>query len=114
MARINALNIIRKGKSYTGHLFKKWFGIKPSDAPEPWNTVLTNMTSAMESVHFTIALYGSECEESIYAYTYYGSDIIYVCDAYFSAKDTGYDSKKSVVVHELSHAVGNTKDWFYG
>ena len=114
----NAYNIIKEAdatkESTSKSLYVYWFGLSPSDVPEPWDAVLSDMQEAMESATFTLEIYGSFCEEGVYAYTYHGGDTIYMCDAYISAKDTGYDSKMGITVHELSHAVGKTEDWIYG
>ena len=114
LAWTNAYNIIKEATSYTGSIFNYWFGMNPSQVPAPWDDVLSSMCTAMQTSTFIIQLHDPNCPEGIYAYTYFGSDTLYMCDAYFSAADTGYDSKMGVVVHELSHAVAYTEDWVYG
>ena len=114
LAWTNAYNIIKEATSYTGTIFSFWFGMNPSEVPSPWDDVLSDTWAAMQTSTFTIQLHDPDCPEGIYAYTYHESDTLYMCDAFFSAEDTGYDSKMGVVVHELSHAVGCTEDWVYG
>jgi peptidyl-Lys metalloendopeptidase len=57
------------------------------------------------------------CSDSYYAYVYPASPYkIYVCNAFWSAPNTGTDSKAGTLVHEMSHfnAVAATDDHAYG
>jgi len=48
------------------------------------------MKSAMEEHKFTIELHGLKCKADTFAYSYHGSDTVYMRDAYFNASNTGY------------------------
>ena len=58
------------------------------------------------------------CTESgTYAYVYPDSPYqVYLCGAFWSAPNTGTDSRAGTIIHELSHftVVAGTNDWAYG
>jgi len=114
----NAYNIIKRavqnidGSSQT--LYIELFGKKNSEVQEPWKSVLSDMKLAMETASYTIELYGDDCDPVTYAYTYFGSDTLYMCDVYIDAENTGYDSKMGIVVHNLSHVVADTYNYEFG
>ncbi len=57
------------------------------------------------------------CTENYYAYVYPTQPYkIYVCNAFWSAPNTGTDSRAGTLVHEMSHfnVVAGTDDWAYG
>ena len=91
-----------------------WFGVSPSNTPSPWKNTLSTLQSNMENKQFTLYFHGPDCEDNVFAYTYYQSKTLYLCDEYFFAQDTGYNSKFGTIVHEMTHAVMNTKDLAYG
>jgi peptidyl-Lys metalloendopeptidase len=68
----------------------------------------------MEDTTFTYNLAGSGCESGVFAYTYKGTSTIWFCDAFWSASDTGTDSRAGTVVHEHTHASSGTDDIQYG
>ena len=79
-----------------------------------WSGTFSTLKTAMEQKTFRLFFHGSDCEEGDYAYTYVGSDTIYLCDEYIIAQAYGYNSKFGTIVHELTHAVVGTKDLAYG
>jgi peptidyl-Lys metalloendopeptidase len=57
------------------------------------------------------------CNQSYYAYVYPTRPYeIFVCRAFWSAPNTGTDSKAGTLIHEMSHfnVVAGTDDWAYG
>jgi len=91
--------------------FKRWFGLLPSFRSKK---VLRKIKSAMRKKQFFLHFHGSECAPGYFAYTYFDSRFLYLCDEYISSPATGYDSKMGVLVHEISHAVAYTEDFAYG
>jgi len=110
----NAYDSVVKGQkdmvSNTKH-YSDWFGVPPSTIP---SSVLNSLQKSMETSIFTLYFNGAQCEDRVFAYTYYNSKTLYLCRQYFYAQDTGYNSKFGTVVHEMTHAVRNTKDIAYG
>ncbi|QRW14467.1 peptidyl-Lys metalloendopeptidase [Ceratobasidium sp. AG-Ba] len=59
----------------------------------------------------------STCTSSAYAYVYANQPgRVYLCSAFWSAPNTGTDSKAGTIVHEQSHFTvnGGTQDYVYG
>ena len=57
------------------------------------------------------------CNQSYSAYVYPTRPYaIFVCRAFWSAPNTGTDSKAGTLIHEMSHfnVVAGTDDWAYG
>ena len=57
------------------------------------------------------------CTSSAYAYVYPTQPYrVYLCNAFWSAPNTGTDSRAGTMIHELSHfdVLGNTDDIVYG
>jgi len=61
---------------------------------------------------------GCASDPNIYAYVYPSDSTktIYLCGAFWTSPNTGYDSKAGTIVHEISHftSVGGTQDYAYG
>ncbi|KAL9964457.1 hypothetical protein ACROYT_G028102 [Oculina patagonica] len=58
---------------------------------------------------------GAKCEANIFAYTSRGTRTIYLCSEYQRAPSlSGFDTKMSTIVHELTHALADTNDFEYG
>ena len=102
--------------SVTGNpsLYKTWFGLAYSGNTETVQVNYLTIKSAMEIYQYTLYFHGPECEHGDYAYTFYASTRVYLCDSYFKAPTTGRDSKMGTLVHEMSHAAADTDDIEYG
>ncbi|CAH3149455.1 unnamed protein product [Pocillopora meandrina] len=58
---------------------------------------------------------GKHCKKSVFAYTYLGSQEIFLCKAFNEAETlVGFDTKAGIVIHELSHALSYRDDVTYG
>ena len=58
---------------------------------------------------------GEYCKKSVFAYTYLGSQEIFLCKAFNEAETlVGFDTKAGIVIHELSHALSYRDDVTYG
>lgn len=102
------------GSYRAGARYVKWFGAY--DATR-WTTVRSNYIAIRNvtdnaSVHFDCT-----CTDPYYAYVQPLSPYdIYVCSAFWTAPDTGTDSKAGTLIHEISHfaVVADTDDIVYG
>ena len=104
-------------QSVTGNplLYKKWFGTAYSSNMKTVEGNYLTIKSAMETYQYTLYFNGPECQRGDFAYTFYASTRVYLCDSYFRASTTtGTDSKMGTLVHEMSHAAAETEDIVYG
>lgn len=116
-----ARNYTENSKQYTvagttGPRYTTWFGTYTSTR---YNTVKSHygaIDSAMDQTGGQIKI-NCGCNQSYYAYVYPNKPYeIFVCKAFWSAPNTGTDSKAGTLVHEMSHfdIVANTDDVVYG
>jgi len=102
--------------SNVGPRYTTWFGAYTSTR---WNTAKSNFVaidSAMDQSGGQIKI-NCGCSQNYYAYVYPTRPYeIFVCKAFWSAPNTGTDSKAGTLIHEMSHfnAVAGTDDHVYG
>ena len=100
----------------TGPRYTSWFGAYTSSR---YNSVKQNFAAidtAMDQSGGQIKI-NCGCNQSYYAYVYPTRPYeIFVCRAFWSAPNTGTDSKAGTLIHEMSHfnVVAGTDDWAYG
>ena len=104
------------GKTYStvGPRYTSWFGAKNSSR---FNTTKSHYTSIENAFLTKPVVVDCGCTENYYAYVYPTQPYkIYVCNAFWSAPNTGTDSRAGTLVHEMSHfnIVASTDDWAYG
>lgn len=104
------------GKTYStvGPRYTTWFGAKNSSRFNTTKSHYTNIESAFLTKPVVV---DCGCTENYYAYVYPSQPYkIYVCNAFWSAPNTGTDSRAGTLVHEMSHfnIVASTDDWAYG
>ncbi|QLH25412.1 hemopexin repeat-containing protein [Streptomyces sp. Rer75] len=96
-------------------LYREWFG---ADSVSRYNTVRDRMsgTRAWMNRRLTYDLSPEDCGADSNAYTYLGSDTVYICPGFYRLPATGTDSRVGTIVHEWSHAATNvdTDDIVYG
>jgi peptidyl-Lys metalloendopeptidase len=104
------LNAGTKGARYT-----TWFGTYDATRYSTVKSHFSKILSAYGSQPFVV---DCSCTDSgVYAYVYPNQPYkIYVCGAFWSAPNTGTDSKAGTLVHETSHftVLGGTADNAYG
>jgi peptidyl-Lys metalloendopeptidase len=119
-ARNSAVTYATNAKSYLdagtqGTRFTWWFGSYTSARYSTVRTHFTNLKSALSSQPYT---FDCTCSDSgTYAYVYPTQPYrVYLCGAFWSAPNTGTDSRAGTLVHESSHfnVVAGTDDWAYG
>jgi peptidyl-Lys metalloendopeptidase len=108
----NALAYLNAGTR--GPRYTTWFGTYTSSR---YSTVRGNFGAIDNAIRTkTIAFY-CDCTSSAYAYVYSNDPYkIHLCNAFWSAPQTGTDSKAGTIIHELSHfnVVAGTSDYAYG
>lgn len=119
-ARNSSVTYANNAKSYltagtTGSRYTWWFGTYNSSRYSTVRTHFNNIYSALSSQPFT---FNCSCTDSgTYAYVYPTQPYkVYLCGAFWSAPNTGTDSRAGTLVHETSHfnVVASTKDNAYG
>ena len=94
--------------------YKTWFGSYTSTR---WSKVTTNFSKISSALQNQALQFDCGCTDSYFAYVYPNQPYkVYLCNAFWSAANTGTDSKAGTIVHELSHftVVAGTDDIAYG
>lgn len=110
----NAKGYLNAGR--TGSRYTTWFGAYTSSRYGTARSHFVNIDSAMDQTGGRITI-NCGCTDSYYAYVYPNRPYeIWVCNAFWSAPNTGTDSKAGTLVHEMSHftVVAGTDDHAYG
>lgn len=99
--------------SNTAH-YTLWFG--SATHKDTAKGTVQSIQESMENYPYTLYFKGPDCTPGDdFAYTFFRSTTIYLCDLYLDAKDRyDFDTKFGTLVHELSHAVADTDDLEYG
>lgn len=94
--------------------YKTWFGSYNSTR---WTTVNNNFKKISSALQNQAVQFDCGCTDSYFAYVYPNQPYkIYLCNSFWSAPNTGTDSKAGTIVHETSHftVVAATDDIAYG
>ncbi len=94
--------------------YKTWFGTYSSGN---WSTATSNFNKINSALVNQAVVFDCGCTDSYYAYVYPNQPYkIYLCKSFWSAPNTGTDSKAGTIVHETSHftVVAGTDDLAYG
>ncbi len=94
--------------------YTTWFGAASSTR---FTTTQTNFDKIERALANSQITFNCGCTQNYYAYVYPTQPYrIYLCNAFWSAPDTGTDSRAGTIIHELSHfdIVANTDDLAYG
>ncbi len=108
----NASSYLNAGTA--GSRFTTWFG---SYSSTRYSTVRSHFSSILSTIQTKTIKFNCSCTQSYYAYVYPNSPYeIFLCNAFWSAPNTGTDSRAGTLIHELSHfnVVASTDDWAYG
>jgi len=98
----------------TGPRYTTWFGAYTSSRYATASQHFVAIDDALDNKPITI---NCGCKKTYYAYVYPTQPYrIYVCRAFWSAPNTGTDSRAGTLIHETSHfnAVAGTDDHVYG
>ncbi len=94
--------------------YTTWFGAYTSTR---WATAKTHYTKIKDALDNKAYVFDCACTDDYYAYVYPTQPYkVYLCNAFWSAPQTGTDSKAGTIVHETSHfnATASTDDHTYG
>lgn len=98
----------------TNALYQTWFGAFDQDR---YNTVKGNFKKISDELLTTTVTYdlsGSGCDPSWNAYTYDGSDTVWICNGFWTMPPIDVVACQfSTVLHEWSHAFCGTEDYEY-
>ena len=100
--------------SRSGPRYTEWFGAM--DATR-YATVSGHFTKILNAINTATMTFDCTCVEDYYAYVYPSEPYkIYLCNGFWSAPNTGTDSRAGTLIHELSHftVLGGTDDYAYG
>jgi peptidyl-Lys metalloendopeptidase len=92
--------------------YTTWFGTYSSSG---WSTARSHFTEISAKLSNEVA--DCTCTDSAYAYVFPTQPYkIYLCNAFWSAPNTGTDSRAGTLIHEMSHfnVVAGTNDNAYG
>lgn len=111
---ISGANAAMSG-SVAGNRYRYWFGDHDSQRYASVKNNVGKIKLAVDNAGMTV-----DCgctDRGVYAYVYPNRPYdVYVCGAFWSAAETGTDSRGGTLVHELSHftVVADTDDHVYG
>ncbi|HEX7817732.1 M35 family metallo-endopeptidase [Dyella sp.] len=101
--------------SVAGNRYTYWFGNHDDQRHATVKSNINEIKAAVDNAGITV---DCSCTESgVFAYVYPNQPYdVYVCPAFWSANNTGTDSRGGTLIHELSHftAVAGTDDHAYG
>ena len=104
------------GNNGNGARYTTWFGAYTADRYGTAGQHFVAIDSAMDQSNDAIKI-NCGCNQSYYAYVYPTKHYeIFVCRAFWSAPNTGTDSRAGTLIHEMSHfnVVAATNDHVYG
>jgi peptidyl-Lys metalloendopeptidase len=110
----NAKNYLNAGT--TGPRYTTWFGSYTSTRYNGAKSRFAKIDTALDQTGGKITI-NCGCNQNYFAYVFPNKPYeIFVCKAFWSASNTGTDSRAGTLVHEMSHfdIVGNTDDVVYG
>ena len=94
--------------------YTTWFG---SASSTRFSTGKSNFDKIENALANTRITFNCGCTDNYYAYVYPTQPYrVYLCNAFWSAPNTGTDSRAGTIIHELSHfdVLANTDDLAYG
>ncbi len=111
----NAVSYLAQTPSSARTRYVTWFGAVTTSR---WNTVASNFANIKNTFDTQNMSFDCGCTEAgTFAYVYPTQPYkVYLCGAFWSAANTGTDSRAGTLVHETSHfnVVAGTNDYAYG
>jgi len=120
-AVVSARSYTENAKGYlnggaAGPRYTTWFGAYTSSRYSTAKSHFTSIDSAMDQSGGQVKI-NCGCNQNYYAYVYPTKPYeIFVCKAFWSAPNTGTDSRAGTLIHEMSHfnVTAGTDDVVYG
>ncbi len=97
-----------------GQRYESWFGTPTNSRV---NTARANFDAINDAIDTKELTFDCSCKQSYFAYVYSNQPYkIYLCRAFWNARETGTDSRAGTIIHELSHfnIIAGTDDHVYG
>ncbi len=97
-----------------GQRYQSWFGTPTNSRV---NTAKANFSKINDAIDNKNLTFDCSCKQRYFAYVYPAQPYdIYLCKAFWQARETGTDSRAGTIIHELSHfnVVAGTDDVVYG
>ncbi|NVK23128.1 MAG: peptidase M35 [Kangiellaceae bacterium] len=97
-----------------GQRYESWFGTPTNSRV---NKAKSNFAAINDAIDNESLTFDCSCKQSYFAYVYPTQPYkIYLCRAFWQARETGTDSRAGTIIHELSHfnVVAGTDDVVYG
>ncbi|NVJ68002.1 MAG: peptidase M35 [Gammaproteobacteria bacterium] len=97
-----------------GTRYESWFGTPTNSRV---NKAKSNFAAINDAIDNEALTFDCSCKQSYFAYVYPNQPYkIYLCRAFWQARETGTDSRAGTIIHELSHfnVVAGTDDVVYG
>lgn len=97
-----------------GSRYTTWFGTYLSSR---YATVKSHFVAIGDALNNKPLVFDCSCTDPYYAYVYPSQPYrVYLCNAFWSAPNTGTDSRAGTIIHEISHfnVVAATDDHAYG
>ena len=91
-------------------VYSRWFGTASNKRKEIVENVYDLIASDMSTYQHILQYFGAHCTMSTYAYTWYLSIRIVLCNLFYRAPTTGFDSQFGIIIHEMSHSSADTDD----
>lgn len=98
----------------TNTLYQTWFGAFDQDRYDTVAKIFRDISNTLLTEQVTYDLSESGCESGWNAYTYHNVRTVYICNGFWTLPQIGIDCKFSTILHEWSHASGDTDDYEYG
>ncbi|MBK9655119.1 MAG: hypothetical protein IPO66_06470 [Rhodanobacteraceae bacterium] len=111
----NSLNYMNSGS--TSARYTTWFGSYTSTRYASVKSHYTKISGALNNSTVTYNCACAPANASAFAYVYPSQPYqIYLCNAFWSAANSGTDSRGGTIIHEMSHFTinGGTSDYVYG
>ena len=97
--------------------YRTWFGTYTAAHARKVKKVLGSSRMFIKRNRIRYNFSGNGCDPGDYAYTYYRSKTVWLCDAYDDDPTLcrmGGSSKEETLVHEWTHVSSDTEDYEYG
>ncbi|MFM4649012.1 M35 family metallo-endopeptidase [Aeromonas bivalvium] len=97
-----------------GQRYRSWFGAYDASR---WSQAEGHFDKVREAIADKPLTFDCGCKQSYFAYVYPDQPYkVYLCKSFWSAANTGTDSRAGTIIHELTHfnVVAGTDDLGYG
>ncbi len=113
LATGESLNNLKVYASSENRKYIEWFGMQEFKRYLEVMKVYGKIKDSFETVTITYNLEEGR-DMDCYGYTFKNSSKIWLCKKFWTAPDSGFDTKFGTIVHEMSHCRASTDDIVYG